>query len=185
MSWIRVVPERQAEGPLAEVYEQIGVQRGKVSNIMRVQSLAPGAMTAHMDLYLEIMFGKGGLSRAERELIAVVVSVRNGCEYCSLHHAAALEAWWKDPDRVNRLRDDPGSADLTDREAALVEYAEALTLHPARMTEADLDPLRESGLTDDEILQATLVTSYFNFVNRIAQGLGVEAPPDEVGGYRY
>jgi uncharacterized peroxidase-related enzyme len=185
MSWIRVVPEREAEGALAEVYERIGTQRGKVSNIMRVQSLAPGAMEAHMDLYMEVMFRKGGLSRAERELIAVVVSVHNGCEYCTLHHAPALEAWWKDGERVARLQDDPATAALSEREAALAEYARVLTLRPADMKEADLEPLRVAGLDDEEILQATMVTSYFNFVNRIAQGLGVEAPPEEVGGYRY
>jgi alkylhydroperoxidase family enzyme len=60
-----------------------------------------------------------------------------------------------------------------------------LTLRPADMQESDLEPLRAAGLDDEEILQATMVTSYFNFVNRIAQGLGVEATPEEVGGYRY
>jgi uncharacterized peroxidase-related enzyme len=185
MSRIRVIPESEADGRLAEVYEGIRKRRGKLSNIMRVQSLAPEPMGAHMDLYMAIMFRKGGLDRAERELIAVVVSVENGCEYCTLHHAAALEAWWKDADRVARLRDDPATAALTEREAALAEYARVLTLRPAEMEEADLGPLRAAGLDDEEILQATLVTSYFNFVNRIAQGLGVEAPPEEVGGYRY
>lgn len=185
MSWIRVVDEEEADGPLAEVYERIARNRGKVSNIMRVQSLAPDAMAAHLDLYMTLLFGKGGLGRAERELVAVVVSRANGCEYCVLHHAAALEAWWKDPRKVERLLEDPGSVDLSPRETALVDYARRLTGSPADVGEDDLVALREAGLSDEEILQANMITSYFNFVNRVAEGLGVEAPPEEVRGYRY
>jgi uncharacterized peroxidase-related enzyme len=95
MSWIRIIHEDEAEGKLAEAYARIAERRGKVANIMRVQSLAPDAMEAHMELYMHLLFGRGGLSRAEREMIAVVVSIANGCEYCSLHHAVALEAWWR------------------------------------------------------------------------------------------
>ncbi len=185
MSWIRTIEEDDAEGRLAEVYARIAARRGKVSNIMRVQSLAPEAMEAHLDLYLTLLFGSRGLSRAERELIAVVVSVENGCDYCTLHHAVALEAWWKDAERVARLRKDPAEAELSQREAALADYALALTRTPSRMNEADLGPLRDSGLTDEEILEANLIASYFNFVNRIAEGLGVEVSPEEARGYEY
>jgi uncharacterized peroxidase-related enzyme len=185
MSWIRMIDENEAEGKLADVYAEISRLRGKVSNIMRVQSLVPEAMKAHMDLYMTLMFGKGGLRRSERELIAVVVSVENGCAYCTLHHAAALEAWWKDPDRVRRLTRDPGSAGLSPREAALTRYARSLTRTPVKVDRSEIEDLREAGLTDEEILQANMIAAYFNFVNRIAEGSGVEAPPEEVIGYRY
>lgn len=185
MSWITETHEAEATGKLADVYRTIQGKRGKLSNIMRVQSLAPEAMVAHMDLYMTIMFGKGGLSRAERELMAVVVSVENGCEYCTLHHAAALEAWWKNPDRVAAFQEDPDNGELNPREAALAEYARILTRHPQDMTAEHLESLRAQGLTDEEILQANMVVSYFNFVNRIAQGLGVSAPQEEIGGYKY
>jgi len=185
MTWIRTIHEDDAEGRLAEVYEAIIERRGKLSNIMRIQSLAPEAMAIHMELYLALMFSKGGLSRAERELIAVIVSVENGCTYCTLHHAAALEAWWKDGDRVRRLQNDPESADLSSRERALVDYSKALTKAPAAVGAEQVQALRDEGLRDEEILQANMIVAYFNFVNRIAEGLGVEAPPDEVAGYRY
>jgi uncharacterized peroxidase-related enzyme len=185
MSWIRVIPEDEAQGELAETYARIRKERGKLSNIMRVQSLDPRAMEAHLDLYMRLLFRQGGLSRAERELIAVVVSVQNGCEYCTLHHAAALAAWWKDPARVERLEEDPGKADLSEREEALVHYATTLTHAPASIQEEAVERLRRTGLDDEEILQANMITAYFNFVNRIAEGLGVDAPPEEVEGYRY
>lgn len=185
MSWIRVIPEEEAQGALAETYERIRKERGKLSNIMRIQSLDPEAMEAHLDLYMRLLFRKGGLSRAERELIAVVVSTANGCEYCTLHHAAALAAWWKDRGRVEELKRDPSRAGLSDREAGLVAYAQALTRSPAAVEEDAVKRLREVGMDDQEILQANMITAYFNFVNRIAEGLGVEAPPEEVEGYRY
>lgn len=184
MSWIRSVPEGEATGRLAEVYQDIVRRRGKLSNIMRVQSLQPDAMEAHLDLYMALMFRKGGLSRAERELLAVVVSVENGCEYCTVHHASALEAWWKDPERVERLRADPGDAGLSVREGALVEYALALTRNPSAVDQTRVGRLREAGLPDEEILQANMIVAYFNFVNRIAEGLGVEVTPEEAEGYK-
>lgn len=185
MSWIRIIDEHSAEGRLAEVYRDIEKKRGKLSNIMRVQSLAPEAMQAHMDLYMDLLFRKGGLSRAERELIAVVVSVANGCEYCTVHHAAALAAWWKDEDRVQRLGQDPLEADLSDREGALAAYAQELTRSPSEVLEADVERLRAAGLSDEEILQANMIAAYFNFVNRIAEGLGVTVTAEEAKGYRY
>ncbi|TVR64141.1 MAG: peroxidase [Gemmatimonadales bacterium] len=185
MTWITTVHEKDAEGELAHIYREIEEGRGKVSNIMRCQSLAPRAMKAHMDLYMELLFARGGLSRAERELIAVVVSVENGCAYCTEHHAEALAAWWRDPKRVARLREDPDTAGLTEREAALTRFARILTREPSESGLEGVEALRAVGLECEEILQATLITGYFNFVNRIAEGLGVEAPPDEIGGYRY
>jgi len=185
MTWITTIDETTAEGELARIYREIEKGRGKISNIMRSQSLAPGAMKAHMDLYMELLFARGGLSRAERELIAVVVSVENGCAYCTEHHAEALAAWWRDRERVARFREDPETAGLSEREAALARFARTLTREPSASGRTGVEALRAVGLECEEILQATLITGYFNFVNRIAEGLGVEAPPGEIGGYRY
>ncbi len=185
MTWIRTIDPTDASGPLADLYERIIGTRGRLSNIMRVQSLAPGAMEHHLNLYMELLFSKGGLSRAERELLAVVVSVENRCEYCTLHHSEALRAWWKSTERVAALEKEGASMDdLSEREGALARYAELLTRSPSSVREADVAALRTASLGDEEILQANMIIAYFNFVNRIAEGLGVEAPPEEVSGYR-
>lgn len=81
MSWIEIIDEQAARGRLAEVYERIVGNRGRVANIMRVHSLDPEAMNAHLDLYLAVMFRRSGLSREEREIIAIAVSVANRCPY--------------------------------------------------------------------------------------------------------
>lgn len=185
MAWIRTVEVEDAGPELREVYTRIKGARGKLSNIMQVQSLHPAAMAAHLDLYMAVMFGRSGITRAERELIAVVVSATNGCLYCVAHHAAALQVYWKDEERVRRAAEDFRSADLPPRAEVMCEYAAALTRDPAAVGEARVRALRDVGLADDDILVVNLVASYFNFVNRIAEGLGVELAPSEVTGYEY
>ncbi|RLE36543.1 peroxidase [Candidatus Acetothermia bacterium] len=185
MAWIRIIDESEAEGRLKEVYGRLKAGRGKVSNIMAVHSLHPEAMDAHLDLYMAIMFGESGLTRPEREMIAVVVSAVNRCSYCINHHAAALDHYWKDGERLSRFTSDFRSVELPPRIRAVLEYAEKLTRAPDEVSEEDIAPLREEGLSDSEILSVNLIASYFNFVNRIAIGLGVGSTPDEVSGYEY
>ncbi len=75
--------------------------------------------------------------------------------------------------------------DLPDRTRAMLEYAETLTRTPSAIAEHQVRAMRESGLSDADILSVNLVVSYFNFVNRIAEGLGVEHSEEEVTGYPY
>ncbi|HAZ27391.1 TPA: peroxidase [Candidatus Acetothermia bacterium] len=185
MAWIRVVDEADADGDLRACYSRIRSARGKVANIMKVHSLHPAAMEAHLDLYRTILFGPSGLSRQEGELLATAVSAFNGCAYCVRHHAAALRAHVKDEDLVAAIVSNPGTAPLGTRERAMVSYARTLTLTPDKTTEADVTRLREAGFADEEILSIALIVGYFNFVNRIALGLGVQATDGEVAGYRY
>jgi uncharacterized peroxidase-related enzyme len=185
MAWIRTIDPEDADGPLAGVYERISGARGKVSNIMTAQSLDPAAMEAHLDLYVSLLFSRSGLSREEREAIAVVVSAANGCEYCVSHHAAALQAYWKDEARVRRLAEDFEGAEPGARLASILAYARLLTLDPRQVSEAHVRAMRDHGLSDEEILGVNLIAAYFNFVNRIAEGLGVESTAEEAAGYRY
>jgi uncharacterized peroxidase-related enzyme len=185
MAWIKVVDESEANVELVSVYERIKGARGKLSNIMQVQSLNPKAMAAHLDLYMALLFDRSGLTRDERELIAVVVSSVNRCEYCVSHHAAALQAYWKDETRVRAVTHDYSTAELSARERAMTEYAAALTREPGSVTEAHVEAMRAQGLSDAEILNVNMITAYFNFVNRIAEGLGVDFSAQEIAGYRY
>ncbi len=185
MAWIDVIEQEAAGEELQAVYERLRGSRGKVANIMAVHSLRPQAMAAHMDLYMAIMFSRSGLSREEREVVAVAVSSANRCDYCIAHHAQALHHYWRDRDRLQALVDEPHSAQLSARAEALVDYALKLTHRPSEMSESDVEALRRHGLTDEDVLAVNLVASYFNFVNRIALGLGVEATPEETSGYNY
>lgn len=184
MSWIEEVKVSDADGKLAETYAALIKQRGKVSNILKVHSLNPDAMGNHLDLYMTLMFGKSGLSRAEREAVAVVVSANNDCQYCVSHHAEALQRYIDDDETLGMLKSADGLETLEPRLSNIVRHAERLTTAPVAMTESDLGELRAVGLTDKDILDLTLIVGYFNFVNRIAMGLGVTFSADELSGYR-
>jgi len=184
MSWIEEVEVSEADEKLAKMYAALIKQRGKVSNILKVHSLNPEAMGDHLDLYMTLMFGKSGLSRAEREAVAVVVSANNDCEYCVSHHVEALRRYVSDDETIKLLTTADGLETLEPRLSNIVRHAEKLTTAPAAMTESDLGELRAEGLTDHDILDLTLIVSYFNFVNRIALGLGVTFSAEELSGYR-
>lgn len=185
MSWIKTINENDASGVLYKIYSQLIEDRGKVSNILKVQSLNPKAMKAHLDLYMSLMFGKCGLSREEREMIAVAVSKANNCPYCIKHHSAALNFYWKDEEKTLKFAEDYKSLKCSERKTAMLEYAVKLTLKPYEVKEEDVTGLRKSGLTDEDILNINMIVSYFNFANRIVLGLGVEYTKEESAGYKY
>lgn len=81
MAWIKMIPPPEAAGELAEQFARIRRISGRVGNILAVQSLNPSALGAHYDLYRAVMFGASELTRAQREMIAVVVSTTNRCHY--------------------------------------------------------------------------------------------------------
>lgn len=185
MAWIQVIDESDAEGKLKAYYEEIKGARGKIANIMKVHSLQPDAMKAHLNLYRTIMFGSSGLSRRQRELLATVVSALNGCAYCVRHHSEALRSYVQDESFITLIQQDYTQATLEAEDRAMLNYASKLTRNPAGMNHQDVEKLRQAGFSDEEILAINLITSYFNFVNRVAQGLGVEFSEEEAKGYKY
>jgi uncharacterized peroxidase-related enzyme len=184
MSWIHEVDEAGATGEIAVLYEELRAKRGKVSNILKVHSLRPAALQHHLDLYMGIMFGPGGINRRQRELIAVAVSQANRCAYCVAHHAEALGRYVRDEGQRAALAEDALQSFLTPLDRAMVEHATKLTSVPHEVTAADVDVLRVAGLADEDILLLNLIVAYFNFVNRIALGLGVAYSDEEVAGYK-
>jgi len=109
---------------------------------------------------MEIMFSKSELSRAEREMMAVVVSAANGCEYCQMHHAQALNHYWKDEKKIDLLRIDFEKSGLKIRELVLCSFANLLTVDPeAYKDEKYLTQLKKTGISDNGILDATLVVA--------------------------
>lgn len=185
MSWIKVIDEKDATGELKKTYKTIKAKRGKIANIMKIHSLNPEIMKNHMDFYLTIMFGHSGLKRAERELIGVVVSATNNCKYCTNHHAEALNYFWKDRDKIQKLIQDYKSVPLPERTQKMLDYAVKLTQNPQTISQSDITALQKCGFSDENILNINLITSYFNFVNRIALGLGVKFTNEEMKDYKY
>ncbi len=186
MSFIEVISPEAAEGRLKEIYEDLENKRGKIAEVHKIQSLNPESIVGHMDLYMTIMFGQSPLKRVQREMLGVVVSVSNQCKYCQVHHAEALQHFWSDKKKVSKLIDDYRSSGLSETDELLCDYARELTKHPGGVwkEESYVQPLRDLGLDDRSILDATMVISYFNFVNRMVLALGLDLE-DDPGGYIY
>lgn len=172
-AWIRVVDEAHAEGRLKEIFDTVRHERGSVANVYRAQALHPETILAHLRLNTTLMHGKSPLTRRERELIATAVSRANASDYCIPHHADALGHHSTEPGLPVLVATDYTKAPLKPRERALLDHCVKLTRAPDQMTRADVQTLRDHGFTDEEILDATLTTAYVNFVNRVANGLGV------------
>ncbi len=183
-AWIRITDELEAQGELKQIYEIVRGRRGSVSNVMKAQSLDPQSIGLHLDLYLHLMFDKSTLTRLEREMIAVAVSQLNNCGYCIAHHSEALVHHSKNPKLLGDLKK-RSFENLAPPTRAMLEYAVKLTEHPEQMLKTDIDKLRTASLTDQAILRVNLITSYFNFVNRIVSGLGVELENEESRIYKY
>lgn len=183
---IKVIPFEEATGKLRDIYDDLVEKRGKLAAVHSIQSLNPDSIIAHIELYMTIMFSQSPLTRAQREMIAVVVSSANKCEYCQQHHGVALNNYWKDESRVQLLRTNYETAGLNETDSLLCRFAIDLTLHPDDSeNENKTKRLRIAGLEDRAILDATLVVAYFNFVNRIVLALGVEAEEKAGEGYKY
>ena len=185
MAWIKTIDESDAKGDLKQVYNSLKEKRGKVANILKIQSLLPKTMNDHMNLYTDIMFNKSSISREEKELIAVVVSTINNCPYCKNHHAEALNYYWKDKEKINELMKSLDYHQFSLKTQSILSYAEKLTKTPDKVKESDIIKLKENRLTDKEILEIALIVAYFNFVNRMALGLHVEFTEEEMRGYKY
>ncbi|MBI5857562.1 MAG: peroxidase-related enzyme [Sphingobacteriales bacterium] len=186
MARIKVIQPEDATGALHTIYHDAIEKRGRLAEVLKIQSLHPDSIRSHMNFYMDIMFSKTSLTRAEKEMIAVVVSATNGCVYCQTHHAEALNHYWKDEERIEQLKADFKKAKLSFREEALCAFAIHLTQNPQEHESSDHTIiLKTAGINDEGVLDAALVTSYFNFVNRMVLSLGVQLE-DRLGkGYKY
>ncbi len=177
MSYIDIIAEADARGELAALYKKYANPDGTVDNVLKVHSLNPPSLEAHCQLYVQACHKPGPVSRAEREMVGVVVSRINGCAYCREHHAAGLRRLLPEDRRGIAdmlVRGDEADAPLSDRERAMIGYASKLTRTPAEITQADIDAMRAAGLTDREILDVAQVAAYFAYANRIVLGLGAK-----------
>ncbi len=141
-----------------------------------VESLAERSPLFHAAMYVP-----RGLKRAERELATVVVSIINGCVYCSSVHARRFVELTKQPEIIRALYEQGVGTPLEPRLRAVVDYAAKLTREPATMTLADLAPLRAVGMDDLEIHDLTNAVAMFANANRLMQTLGEPVLPESAG----
>jgi uncharacterized peroxidase-related enzyme len=178
LTWLRVPEREELPAEVLALWQPSLEKLGFVPNVLRLYALRPSRLLAWNAWYDEAMKGESGLSKAEREMIAVVVSVANDCAYCIAAHSAALRKLTKDPGLADQVASDHRQAAIPERLKAALDYAVKLTLQPSAMTEADVDELRRAGWTDEDVMDVAEVTGLFNMSNRLASGLGWAPNPE-------
>ncbi len=177
MAFIKQIGEGEATGPLKGVYDAARDRAGAVANIVKVMSLDARSVRASMQFYVSIMKSNNALDAARREMLATVVSNFNECYYCTMHHARDFGRESNNQPLAAQLIYDYRTASLTEADRALCDYAVKLTLTPGRVAAADVERLRRHDFDDDAITIAAQVIGYFNYINRIGDGLGVDCEP--------
>ncbi len=169
---LHVPDEEDVPAEVKELWALPLEKLGFVPNVLRVFALRPKHLLGWWAYYDELLRGESGLTKAQREMIAVVVSVANRCHYCIVSHTAALRKLTKDPDFVDRLATGYKYAELEPRDRAMLDFAVKLTEASDRCTDEDVQALRDAGWNDEEIMDIAQVAAMFNFTNRLASGLG-------------
>ena len=144
---------------------------GMVPNVIKAYSFDDTHLRGFTTLYNTLMLGPSGLSKLEREMIAVVVSSVNHCYYCLVAHGAAVRELSGRPELGEGLVFNHRYADLDERERAMVAFVEKLTRAPYDMTEADRQSLRDAGFSDRDIWDIANVAGFFNMSNRVASAV--------------
>jgi uncharacterized peroxidase-related enzyme len=164
----RELPER-IQGLFAKAREALGF----VPNVFRVWSYRPERLSAWFAHYRLLHEPTEGLSAADREMVAVVVSQANGCLYCLVAHGQALRQELGDPILGDRITFDWRRAGLDERRAAICAFAEKLTLRPVEVEPADVQRLIDVGLTQEEAWDVAEIASMYNLTNRMAMATGM------------
>ena len=151
---------------------------GFVPNVFLALAHRPNECRAFFDYHDALMLRDGGLSKAEREMIVVSTSGANDCQYCVVAHGAILRIYAKNPLVADQVAINFRKADITDRQRAMLTFAEKVALNSAALEEADYEAVRSHGFDDDDIWDLGAIAAFFAPPNRMAN-LTAMRPNDE------
>lgn len=151
---------------------------GLIPNVLRAYAFDQAKLRAFMAMYNDLMLAPSGLSKAEREMIAVAVSAENRCVYCLTAHGAALRQLTGDAILAETIAQNWRVARLDARQRAMLAFAVKLTQHPHDMEEADRAALRQAGFTDRDIWDIAAVAAFYNMSNRMAAAVEMMPNPE-------
>lgn len=154
--------------PTQKYFDICQEKLGFVPNVLRAYAFDIDKLNAFAALYNDVMLAPSGLSKLEREMIAVAVSSANKCYYCLTAHGAAVRQLSGDPALGEMLVMNWRVAPLDARQAAMLRFAETMTLASGTIAEKDRDALRQVGFSDRDIWDIAAVAGFFNMTNRIA-----------------
>jgi uncharacterized peroxidase-related enzyme len=153
---------------MAAYFKKCQDKLGFVPNVLFAYAFDMVKLEPFVAMYNELMLGDSGLSKLEREMIAVAVSSQNRCYYCLTAHGAAVRQYSGNPLLGEHLVMNYRVARLNKRQRAMLDFAVKLTASPWSVEEGDRERLRRVGFTDREIWDISAVASFFNMSNRVA-----------------
>jgi uncharacterized peroxidase-related enzyme len=151
---------------------------GFVPNVFLALAHRPNECRAFFDYHDALMLRDGGLSKAEREMIVVSTSGANDCQYCVVAHGAILRIYAKDPLVADQVAINFRKADITDRQRAMLVFAEKVALNSAALEESDYEAVSSQGFDDEDIWDIGAIAAFFALSNRMAN-LTAMRPNDE------
>ncbi|WP_112321089.1 peroxidase-related enzyme [Oceanibium sediminis] len=151
---------------------------GLVPNVLRAYAHDVEKLNAFIAMYNVLMLGPSGLSKLEREMIAVAVSAENDCWYCQVAHGAAVRSLSGKPELGEALVMNAHVAPLAPRERAMIDFARKMCHESSAISEADRDALRAHGLSDADIWDVINVAGFFSMSNRVASASGLQPNPE-------
>lgn len=172
ISWYPVPDLDDLPEDLAKLFAKAQANLGFVPNVFQAMAFRPDHMRAWFSHFKQLHVPTEHLSAADREMIAVVVSMANGCLYCLVAHGAALREALADPVQADRITLDWRRAGLDARQTAICEYAEKITKRPTETSRDDIGHLQTLGLTLEEVWDVAEVAAMYNFTNRMAMATG-------------
>jgi uncharacterized peroxidase-related enzyme len=147
---------------------------GMVPNVLRAYTFDIDKLNAFTAMYNDLMLGDSGLSKLEREMIAVVVSSINKCFYCLVAHGAAVRQLSGDPKLGEAMVMNFRAAHLDARQHAMLTFTEKLTETPSKIEESDRQALRDVGFSDRDIFDIASTAGFYNMSNRVAAAIDME-----------
>lgn len=163
---------------IAAYFAKCDEKLGMVPNVLRAYAFSPEKFNAFAQMYNDLMLAESGLSKLEREMIAVVVSSCNKCFYCLTAHGQAVRAISGDPILGEKLVMNWRTADVTPKQRTMLEFSEKMTLASHQIEEPDRADLRQVGWTDRDIWDIAAVAGFFNMSNRMASAVDMR-PNDQ------
>ncbi|MFQ5622464.1 MAG: peroxidase-related enzyme [Paracoccaceae bacterium] len=151
---------------------------GLIPNVLLAYAFDIDKLDAFTALYNDVMLADSGLSKLEREMIAVAVSSVNHCHYCLVAHGAAVRTLSGDPALGETLAANYRAANLSHRRVAMLDFAVLMTEASWKITEDDRQRLRDAGFSDRDIWDIAAVASFFNMSNRMASAVAMRPNPE-------
>jgi uncharacterized peroxidase-related enzyme len=174
-----VPPRGDLPPDLAERFADVEERSGFLPNIFAALAWRPDEARAFFAMHDALMDKETpGLSKADRELIVVATSAVNDCLYCVVAHGAVARIRAKDPYIADQVAVDWRKAPLSSRLHAVLEVATRLAAEPAAVTEADLELLAGHGLTEEDVWDVGMITSFFALSNRLAHFAALQPNPE-------